>query len=118
MTTSQSRRRFLRSSATLSLLGLAGGAFTTRSRAASPASPLSPLNERIQKAREVALSVLKPSQRDLDYGFKLHADQSLAWTNWPLFTVGLVQRGHSDATIRKILGENVLRIARANCNSV
>lgn len=38
---------------------------------------------------------------------------SLAWTNWPLFTVGLVQRGHSDETIRKILGGNVLRVARA-----
>ena len=24
------------------------------------------------------------------------AIQSLAWTNWPLFTVGMVQRGHSD----------------------
>jgi membrane dipeptidase len=42
------------------------------------------------------------------------AIQSMAWTNWPLFTVGLVQRGHSDETIRKILGENVLRVARAN----
>ena len=39
--------------------------------------------------------------------------QSLAWTNWPLFTVGMVQRGHSDETIRKILGKNVLRVARA-----
>ena len=39
--------------------------------------------------------------------------QSLAWTNWPLFTVGLVQRGHGDAEIRKILGGNVLRVARA-----
>jgi microsomal dipeptidase-like Zn-dependent dipeptidase len=35
-----------------------------------------------------------------------HAERSLAWTNWPLFTVGLVQRGHSDETIR--------RVARAN----
>ena len=43
-----------------------------------------------------------------------HAEQSLAWTTWPLFTVGLVQNGHSDETIRKILGENVLRVARAN----
>lgn len=43
-----------------------------------------------------------------------HAVQSIAWTNWPLFTVGLVQRGHSDETIRKILGENVLRVTRAN----
>ncbi len=39
--------------------------------------------------------------------------RSLAWTNWPLFTVGMVQRGHSDAVIRKVLGGNVLRVARA-----
>lgn len=39
--------------------------------------------------------------------------QSLAWTNWPLFTVGMVQRGYSDADIRKIVGGNVLRVARA-----
>src|SRR5581483_5331645 len=38
---------------------------------------------------------------------------SLAWTNWPLFTVGLVQRGYSDAAIQQILGGNVLRVARA-----
>jgi membrane dipeptidase len=38
---------------------------------------------------------------------------SMAWTNWPLFTVGLVQRGHSDDDIRKILGGNVMRVARA-----
>lgn len=37
---------------------------------------------------------------------------SVAWTNWPLFTVGLVQRGHSDDDIRKIIGGNVMRIAR------
>ena len=39
--------------------------------------------------------------------------QSLAWTNWPLFTVGMVQRGYSDDAIRKIVGGNVLRVARA-----
>lgn len=39
--------------------------------------------------------------------------QSLAWTNWPLFTVGLVQRGYSDKDIRKIIGGNVLRVTRA-----
>jgi membrane dipeptidase len=38
---------------------------------------------------------------------------SLAWTNWPAFTVGMVQRGHSDDDIRKVLGGNVLRVARA-----
>ena len=39
--------------------------------------------------------------------------QSMAWTNWPLFTVGLVQRGYSDDEILKILGGNLLRVARA-----
>jgi membrane dipeptidase len=39
--------------------------------------------------------------------------ESLAWTNWPLFTVGLVQRGYKDEDIQKILGGNVLRVARA-----
>jgi membrane dipeptidase len=38
---------------------------------------------------------------------------SLAWTNWPLFTVGLVQRGYSEEEIQKIIGGNVLRVARA-----
>ena len=37
---------------------------------------------------------------------------SIAWTNWPLFTVGLVQRGYSDDEIRKIIGGNVLRVCR------
>ncbi len=37
---------------------------------------------------------------------------SLSWTNWPLYTVGLVQRGYSDEDIRKILGGNVMRVAR------
>lgn len=45
------------------------------------------------------------------------AVQSLAWTNWPLFTVGMVERGHSDETIRKILGGNVLRVWRENVGS-
>ncbi len=42
-----------------------------------------------------------------------HQAQSMAWTNWPLFTVGLVQRGYSDDDIRQIIGGNVLRVARA-----
>ncbi len=40
-----------------------------------------------------------------------HQVQSLAWTNWPLITVGLVQRGYSDEDIRKIIGGNILRVA-------
>ncbi len=39
---------------------------------------------------------------------------SLMWTNWPLYTVGLVTRGHSDDDIRKIIGGNMLRVLQAN----
>ena len=40
--------------------------------------------------------------------------QSRAWTNWPLFTVGLVQRGYTDEQIQKIIGGNMLRVFRAS----
>ncbi|MCA9056368.1 MAG: membrane dipeptidase, partial [Planctomycetaceae bacterium] len=40
------------------------------------------------------------------------ARASLAWTNWPLITVGLVQRGHTDEDIQKILGRNMLRVCQ------
>ncbi len=49
-----------------------------------------------------------------DYRTTLEAEQSIAWTNWPLFTLGMIQRGHSDDTIRMILGENMLRVLEAN----
>lgn len=39
--------------------------------------------------------------------------ETMAWTNWPLFTVGLAQRGYSDADIRKLVGGNALRVAKA-----
>jgi membrane dipeptidase len=38
---------------------------------------------------------------------------SMEWTNWPLFTVGLVQRGYPDDDIRKIIGGNMMRVVRA-----
>jgi len=49
------------------------------------------------------------------YEFETTPEQtlSMAWTNWPLFTVGLVQRGYSEEEIQKIIGGNVLRVARA-----
>ncbi|QDT32590.1 dipeptidase [Thalassoglobus polymorphus] len=37
---------------------------------------------------------------------------TLAWTNWPLITVGLVQRGYSDEEIQKIIGGNVMRVCK------
>jgi len=48
----------------------------------------------------------------LRYDWDEKARQSFAWTNWPLFTVGLVQRGHSDEAIRKIIGGNVMRVIK------
>ena len=49
-----------------------------------------------------------------DYQASPEAEQSIAWTNWPIYTLGMVMRGHSDETIRKVLGENVLRVLKAN----
>lgn len=43
-----------------------------------------------------------------------HRYGSLAWTNWPLITVGMVMRGYKEETIRKILGQNLLRVLEAN----
>lgn len=40
------------------------------------------------------------------------AQLSMAWTNWPLVTVALVQRGYKDSDIQKIIGGNALRLAR------
>ncbi len=39
------------------------------------------------------------------------SSRSLSWTNWPLFTVGLVMRGYNDEDIKKIIGKNVMRVA-------
>lgn len=47
-----------------------------------------------------------------DYRVSAQAAQSIAWINWPLFTVGLVARGYRDDDIRKIIGGNVMRVAR------
>ncbi|MDD4143669.1 MAG: membrane dipeptidase [Prolixibacteraceae bacterium] len=42
---------------------------------------------------------------------KAEMQTSMAWTNWPLFTVGLVQLGYSDHDIQKIIGLNAIRVA-------
>ncbi|UUO08023.1 dipeptidase [Blastopirellula sp. J2-11] len=42
---------------------------------------------------------------------------SLGWTNWPLVTIGLIQRGYQEADIQKILGQNMLRVCRAQANA-
>lgn len=48
--------------------------------------------------------------------FKETMSGSLAWTNWPCFTTGLVKRGYSDSDIKKIIGGNYLRIFEECCH--
>ncbi len=50
---------------------------------------------------------------EADFQVKPEMQQSMSWTNWPLFTVGLVQMGYPDKDIEKILSGNALRVARA-----
>ncbi|QDU82859.1 Membrane dipeptidase (Peptidase family M19) [Polystyrenella longa] len=47
-----------------------------------------------------------------DYKTTSEATDSLSWINWPLYTVGLLQRGYSEEDIRKIIGGNVMRVAK------
>lgn len=49
-----------------------------------------------------------------DYQATPEAEQSIAWSNWPLFTLGMIMRGHSDDAIRQVLGGNMLRVLKAN----
>lgn len=67
----------------------------------------------------------KPAQGKFDYRWAggwgpptkpapLEKSVTLAWTNWPLFTVGLVQRGYRDEDIEKILGNNLMRVLADN----
>lgn len=49
-----------------------------------------------------------------DFKTTKEMSESVAWTNWPLYTVGLVQRGHSDEVIRKVIGGNVMRVIEAS----
>jgi membrane dipeptidase len=58
------------------LLGSAAGAALTAGALAerrAEAGPLSSDNEVIQKARQAALAVLQPSDRDIEHGLELHA---------------------------------------------
>jgi membrane dipeptidase len=69
---------------------------------AVPRVPMPPRFESLWPADAYAFST-QPAMLD-----------SMAWTNWPLFTVGLVQRGHKDQTIRRIVGQNMLRVLQAH----
>ncbi len=80
------------------------------------------MNYRSQFTEAASLKIpSRPTQRirfaalwpEDDFQTTSRMTQSLTWTNWPLFTVGMVQRGYKDNDIRKILGGNVLRVARS-----
>lgn len=73
------------------------------------------------ESKKASVGVLRRRREDFrslwpkdDFVSTSEASQSIAWTNWPLFTVGLVQRGYSDDDIRKIIGGNVMRVAKAS----
>ena len=70
-----------------------------------------------ERAKVPSRGKRRPEFRSLwpadDYQTTKQASESVAWTNWPLFTVGLVQRGHDDDVIRKVIGGNVMRVAHA-----
>ncbi len=57
------------------------------------------------------------SSSALPEGWTREKEMSTAWTNFPLYTVGMVQKGISDDDIRKILGGNALRVAKALWNT-
>lgn len=56
--------------------------------------------------------VLRPCGRKVLQSGQWPKAESLGGTNRPLLTVGLVQRGYQDDAIRKILGQNILRVCR------
>ena len=73
MSPRQSRRGFLKACAALPLLG-AASSFQVHLRAAEAKQPFATENEKINQARDVALSVLKPTPKQLEHGLRLHAD--------------------------------------------
>ena len=68
-----SRRSFLKSIAGLPLLG-AAGTFQISSRAADAKLPFASDNEKVAKAREIGLSILKPTPAQIEHGLRLHAE--------------------------------------------
>ena len=53
-----------------------------------------------------------------DYKETSEMINSMAWTNWPMFTVGMVQMGYSDETIQKILAGNTMRVSKASFSGI
>ncbi len=68
--------------------------------------------ENFPRGRKGWAGLWPPASSPVDFEKISGAAPTLAWTNWPIFTVGLVQKGFKDADIRKIIGENVMRVAK------
>ena len=64
-----------------------------------PERPARPVWESYWPAPGAGYEIMNKAQYD-----------SVNFLNWPMFTVGLVQRGFTDDEIRKIIGGNVLRV--------
>jgi membrane dipeptidase len=78
--------------------------YSYRSRAAGPEYQKIPKRRRLRPQWEALLPVRLTSNPS--------AQATMAWTNWPLFTVGLVKRGYSDSDIQKIIGGNAVRVVK------
>lgn len=71
------RRHFLQSTAALSLASATGSSAQAQPKnqgLAGKAALTEQLNPTIQDARNVALAILKPSEKELQRGLELHAD--------------------------------------------
>ncbi len=82
---------------------------------ASPVRLTAPESTLPRQRRRAAFRSLWPADT---FSETAEMSDSLSWTNWPMFTVGLVQRGFSDAEIRLIIGENVMRVATETLQAV
>lgn len=70
-------------------------------------------NKKISAARQGGRTRWENFWQDDNFKESPEMVQSMSWTNWPLFTVGMVQMGYSDDVIQKILGGNSMRVAKA-----
>ena len=73
MLSRSSRRSFVKTLAAVPLLG-AAGSLQIHVRAADAKNPFASDHPKIKQARDVALSVLKPTPRQLEHGYRLHAE--------------------------------------------
>ena len=75
--------------------------------------PWKPENGSLPPGRFIWEQYWQDREKDLTCeGLAADHFDALSWTNWPLFTVGLVKRGYTDEEIRKIIGGNVLRVCQ------